>query len=373
MIGFGSESLSQHTKVKVFPDNVLIEAERVSGAGVPSLVSFGFRKLPARSDYRPRMADERVGYFQSAAQDWGKPFDARETVDRFIHRWDLQKLDPSLELSPPREPIVFYIESTVPIRWRKYVREGIDEWNKAFEERVGIEGAIEVRQQTATAYADIDPEDARYNFLRWIVSGRAFAMGPSRVDPRTGQILDADIIFDDSMLRYFQNDLELLGPKALARDAGPEQLNRWMDHPEFRPMGVSAEDVEAAMGYLPTYAAAGSNMNVAADPNAGRDARQSVAGEIGASLTDLPVASRSAADHGMCLHADGVRREFEHCPPPSRRGDGSGDASCDPACRRGRRRDGDGDAGRPGRPRGPSGRPAAGGRRGDAFHGRGRW
>jgi hypothetical protein len=308
-----SQSLSRHTKVKVFPENVLIEAERFAGAGVPTVVSYSFRALPTGSGYRPRMSDERVGYFDSVAQDWGKPFNARETLVRYISRWNVQKLDPSLELSPPKEPIVFYIESTVPIRWRQYVRDGIDEWNKAFE-KIGIQGAIEVRQQTDTAYADLDPEDARYNFLRWIVSGRAFAMGPSRIDPRTGQILDADIIFDDAMLRFFQDDLELLGPKATARDFSPEQLAFWQQHPEFRPMGVDAGEVEQALAIATRqqtmFSLDGSNLNVADNANLGRDARARVATELGATVDDTPIASRSAIGHGLCDHASHVRHQM---------------------------------------------------------------
>ena len=123
---------------------------------------------------------------------------------RYINRWDLQKRDPQLSMSPPAEPIIFYIEHTVPVRYRRYVREGILSWNRAFEQ-IGIVNAIEVRQQDSRsgAFMDVYPEDVRYNFFRWITSERAFAMGPSRVNPETGQILDADIIFDDAMLKLW--------------------------------------------------------------------------------------------------------------------------------------------------------------------------
>jgi hypothetical protein len=313
-VGFADRSLSRHTKVKTFPENVLIEAERFSSRGVPTVVTYSFRALPQRSTFRPRKADERVGYFQSAAQNWSTPYTANETIERYIHRWDVQKLDPSLEMSPPAEPIVFYVENTVPVRWRKYVQDGIDEWNKAFE-KVGIVGAIEVRQQTDTAYTDIDPEDARYNFVRWIVSGRAFAMGPSRVDPRTGQILDADIIFDDSMLRFYQNDLDRLSPKAMATEAGVDRLRFWIENPAFRPLGISERDVEAALVEAvgrDTYTAAGSNGAVDIDPNAARDARAALAAHLGHDLAahDHPLASRAAGSMGVCNHAEGVRHEL---------------------------------------------------------------
>ncbi len=312
--GFANRSLSRHTQVKVFPDNVLIEAERVSSGQQPQLVSFSFRRLPQRDGYRPRVSDERIGYFETVSQDWGKPFDARETIDRYVNRWHVEKLDESLEMSPPKEPIIFYVESTVPIRWRKAVQDGIDEWNKAFEQ-VGIVGAIEVRQQTDSQYSDIDPADARYNFIRWIVSGRAFAMGPSRVDPRTGQILDADIIFDDSMLRFFQDDLELLSPKALVETFGPEKVAFWAENPGFRPMGVTADDLQIALNDAidsqMLFGAGGSNMAVDSDGSVSRMVRRRLAGAAGVDLVeDHIVASRSAAGHGVCNFASGVRRQM---------------------------------------------------------------
>ncbi|WP_447544665.1 hypothetical protein, partial [Neisseria gonorrhoeae] len=88
--------------------------------------------------------------------------------------------------TPPKEPIIFWIEKTVPFAYRKPIREGIEEWNKAFE-KAGWLNAIEVRQQPDDA--DWDPEDIRYNTFRWITSDAGFAMGPSRVNPYTGQIL----------------------------------------------------------------------------------------------------------------------------------------------------------------------------------------
>jgi hypothetical protein len=318
--GNANPTLSRHTKVKVFPQNVLIDAELVAGGrggSTASGLSYSFRKLPSlrnpRDRYWPRVEDERVGYFLTVAQDWGKPTDAKETTVRYINRWRVEKLDPRLEMSPPKEPIVFYIEKTVPVQWRRYVRDGIDEWNKAFE-KVGIVDAIEVRQQTETQYADIDPEDARYNFLRWIVTGRAFAMGPSRVDPRTGQILDADIIFDDSMLRFFQTDLDLLGPVELARQLGPDTLEFWREHPGFRPMGMSAHDVETALVEMETqktgFTAAGSNFGLDKDPHAHLETRRAIADLAGAAGIPPVSASKLNPHAGDCNHAVGARQQM---------------------------------------------------------------
>jgi hypothetical protein len=252
--GMGPEirrDLSRYTKVKVFPENILIDVDLAlssrNGGGSNIGVSYAFRKLPDLKSYSPRVADERVGYFTTVRQDWNMKHTERENIVRYINRWDLQKKDPSLELSPPVKPIVFVIEKTVPLQWRKYVAEGILEWNKAFE-KVGIVGAIVVQQQTDdNEFAEIDPEDARYNFIRWIVTGMPFAMGPSRPDPRTGQILDADIIFDDSMLRYFGEEMAVLSPGPVASSMGPELLTFLRDNPAYIPMGVTLDDVNAAI------------------------------------------------------------------------------------------------------------------------------
>jgi hypothetical protein len=124
------------------------------------------------------------------------------------------------------------VEKTVPVRFRRAVQEGILEWNKAYE-KVGIAGAIEVRQQTDTQFSELDPEDVNYNFFRWITSDGAFAMGPSRVDPRTGQIMDADIIFDDSMIQWYLLDHQLLVGE-VARDAFSPAMHRYLDDPPAR-------------------------------------------------------------------------------------------------------------------------------------------
>jgi len=216
--------LSKWTKVKLFPENLLIDVDLAVGGrqgGKMIGVSYAFRRLPALGSYQPRVADDRIGYFLTARVDWSKKATERDNFERYVQRWQLEKRDPSLELSPPKKPIVFIIEKTVPIQWRRWVRQGIEEWNKAFE-KVGFVDAVVVHQQTDdNEFANYDPEDARYNFFRWIVSGVPFAMGPSRVDPRTGQILDADIVMDDSFVRAWMEDFDLFAPATVARLKGP--------------------------------------------------------------------------------------------------------------------------------------------------------
>jgi hypothetical protein len=236
--------LSTWSKVKNFPENILIEANlalSTGQGGTTAGVAYAFRKLPNEGSYQPRMADPRVGYFLTARSDFAKAPNERTTMERYINRWKLEKRDASLTLSPPKTPITFIIEDTVPIRWRRWVREGIEEWNKAFE-KIGIDRAIVVHQQTRdNEWADIDPEDARYNFIRWIVSGRPFAMGPSRTDPRTGQILDADILFDDSFARAWLRDFDLFAPSKAAELFGQGFYSYLQDNRDLVPPSLLAE------------------------------------------------------------------------------------------------------------------------------------
>ncbi len=232
--------LSRYTATKTFPDNVLINVElatmRGPGGGESVGLAYGLRRLPPLGSYRPRLADERVGYFTTDRENWNADHAAREMAVRLINRWSLEKRDPSLALSPPVQPIVFYIEKTVPVQWRRWVQAGILEWNKAFE-KVGFSEAIVVRQQTDdNEYKDLDPEDSRYNFIRWIVTGMAFAMGPSTADPRTGQLLDADIIVDDSMLRYMLRESDIFSSSSSSVGMLGEKFQRYLEsHPRLMP------------------------------------------------------------------------------------------------------------------------------------------
>ncbi len=223
MVGGINSSLSRWTKKKVFPGNVEIGVELAVGSGGPpgsydrKSVHYSFWKLP-KTDYQPRVADDRVGYFLTTNRDWAKPTSSRDIFNRYIDRWHLEKRDPSLEKCEPKQPIVFYIEKTVPVRFRRAVRDGILEWNKAFE-KIGFLHAVEVRQQTDdNEWKDLDPEDMRYSFFRWIVTGAGFAMGPHRANPFTGQIYDADIIFDDSMVRFFEQEADQMLPSAIVAE-----------------------------------------------------------------------------------------------------------------------------------------------------------
>ena len=234
----GTADLARLGQVKAFPKNIEIPVTIPMKEGEMTTLHYSISVIP-KTDYKPRDADDRIGYFMTVYKDLTRmDRDGRNFVRR-INRWHVQKRDSSLAMSPPVEPIVFYIEHTVPVRYRRYVRQGILEWNKAFE-KCGILDAIEVRQQDAKtgAFMDFAPEDVRYNFFRWISSEVPFAMGPSRVNPETGQILDADIIFDDSMLKYYAMRYQRLIATIGFEGIDPAAL-RWIaDRPHWNPMMV---------------------------------------------------------------------------------------------------------------------------------------
>jgi hypothetical protein len=188
-------------------------------------IHYSISALP-QTGYRPRLADDRIGYFLTVQKDYSKKTDDDRFV-RYINRWDLQKADPSADPSPPKKPIIFWIEKTVPFKYRAAIRDGILEWNKAFE-KAGFVNAIEVRQQPDNA--DWEPEDINYNTFRWITASAGFAMGPSRVNPMTGQILDADIIFDSDFLQAWKNDYETFSPQSIAAlTGGPLDLQSYAE------------------------------------------------------------------------------------------------------------------------------------------------
>jgi len=240
--GFGptirgfNPKLATLTEAKSFPRNFEIAYEAPDRAGRLVTLHWSFLDFPENKKFKPRQADDRVGFFNVYYDEMGD-LGSDEPYHRYITRWDIEKADPKLNMSPPKNPLVWYIESTTPIRYRRYVREGILSWNKAFE-KVGIYNAIEVYQQDAVtgAHMDKDPEDARFNFFRWNTSNQGYAIGPSRWDPRTGQIVDADVVWHAGLLNAVINAFykNVTIPAAM-QGFTPETI-AWLDeHPQWDP------------------------------------------------------------------------------------------------------------------------------------------
>ena len=149
---------------------------------------YNFLALP-ESPMQPRLADERIGHFLANRED--HTTDETDGKVRMIKRWRLEKKDPSAALSEPVQPIVYWLDKNIPENYRDSVKAGVLEWNKAFE-GAGFKNAVQVRQQSEKD--EFNLLDARHASIRWYTAeGGGASVGPSHVDPRTGEILDADV------------------------------------------------------------------------------------------------------------------------------------------------------------------------------------
>ena len=240
-----NKKLASITTAKSFPKNLEVAFEMPTSGGKFKTIHYSISEVPERGSYKPRKADERVGYFGTAFRDLAQYHDEDKWI-HYINRWDLQKRDPKLTLSPPKKPIVFYIEHTVPVRYRRWVRDGVLYWNDAFRE-IGIDNAVEVYYQDAAtgAHMDKDPEDVRYNFLRWLNNDIATAIGPSRAHPMTGEILDADIVLTDGWIRAYWRWYNQQPKSAEAMAAmNPEDIQWLEQYPQWDPRIRLADPIE---------------------------------------------------------------------------------------------------------------------------------
>ncbi len=162
------------------------------------VIQHSFIAVP-KNNYNPRYDDPRVGYFMTQVTDLTST--SNTPYRDLIHRWNLIKKEPTTPISEPVEPIVFWIENTTPMEFRPAVKEGVLRWNRAYR-AAGFKNAIQVKTQPDDA--EWDAGDIRYNVLRWTSSPRPpfGGYGPSFVNPRSGQILGADIMLE---FVYFTN------------------------------------------------------------------------------------------------------------------------------------------------------------------------
>jgi len=172
-------------------------------SAVTALVHHSMVELPD-DPMRPRVHDERVGFFTVSFEDYGTDEHGVDET-RYVTRWRLEPKDPEAEVSDPKEPIVFYVGREVPAKWRPYVKEGIEMWQPAFE-AAGFSNAILAKDAPSpNEDPDWDAEDARYASIRWLPSTVENAMGPHVHDPRTGEILEADVLLYHNVLKLVRD------------------------------------------------------------------------------------------------------------------------------------------------------------------------
>ena len=157
---------------------------------------------------QPRIADPRVGWFTIKKYDYDS--EALKSDDyRILRRWRLEPKDMEAykrgELVEPVKPIIYYLDPATPLKWRPYFKQGIEDWNKAFE-GAGFKNAIIAKDPpTQEEDPEFSPEDVRYSVIRYVASTTRNAVGPSVSDPRTGEILESDVIWYHNHLRSYRN------------------------------------------------------------------------------------------------------------------------------------------------------------------------
>jgi len=219
--------------IRVFPENLVVTSQYhfMRSGSARTLAAMlaeadsplaDTRSIPIRviytvfelkdTGYKPRPADPRVGYFVTDYRDFTRDNKDDNTV-RYVYRWHLEKADPKAAVSPPKQPIVFWLDNAIPLEYRDAVRQGLLDWNKAFL-AAGIKDAIVVKQMPDDA--DWDHADMRYNVIRWVTSpSEGYAVAQFRVNPLTGQILNASITVDANMTRYTKLEMrKVVAPAA---------------------------------------------------------------------------------------------------------------------------------------------------------------
>lgn len=205
--------------VKSFPENIevrqlmtYISANPPSGTDAQTLTlltSQSMVLLPVEPMMK-RYADYRVGFFSIRQIDYSSDAPKAETKE-YIRRWRLEPKDPEAyargELVEPVKPIVYYLDPATPEKYRSYIIEGILDWNEAFE-AAGFKNAVQAKLPPSPEEdPDWSPEDIRYSTVRWVASTVRNAVGPSVSDPRSGEIIESDIVWYHNHMRSYRNRL----------------------------------------------------------------------------------------------------------------------------------------------------------------------
>lgn len=183
--------------------------------------------LLPKEPMRPRLADHRVGWFTVEHINFGS--DAQKADTRqYIRRWRLEPKDPEAykrgELVEPKKPIVYYLDPATPKKYRPYIIQGIEDWNEAFQE-AGFKNAVIAKEPPSEEEnPDFSPEDVRYSTIRYVANTTRNATGPSVSDPRSGEIIESDIIWYHNHLRSYRNRL-MIETGAANPDARSLKLN----------------------------------------------------------------------------------------------------------------------------------------------------
>ncbi|MBZ9629070.1 zinc-dependent metalloprotease [Psychroflexus sp. CAK1W] len=243
-IGKADDKRSRINSVKSFPQNTEITHTLTFPTDKPprgnSTNTFTFQinhsiiALP-EDKMQVRYEDSRVGWFGIRKYDYSSDALKSDEV-RLIRRWRLEPKDEKAyargQLTEPKKPIVYYLDPATPKKWRKYFIQGIEDWNSAFK-KAGFKNAVVAKMApTEQENPDFSPEDVRFSTVRYVASTTRNAVGPSVSDPRTGEIIESDIIWYHNHLRSYRNRYLLetgaANPKARTLDTPEEEIGEMM-------------------------------------------------------------------------------------------------------------------------------------------------
>nr|WP_042296961.1 zinc-dependent metalloprotease [Nonlabens ulvanivorans] len=250
--------------VKSFPENIEVKQDfTFTASEPPSNSSVGSISMQVNQSMillpevpmQPRLFDPRVGFFTVDQIDYSsKALKADEKT--YIRRWRLEPKDPEAyargELVEPIKPIIYYLDPGTPENLKEYIKQGIEDWQKPFE-TAGFKNAIIARDApTPEEDPEFSPEDIRYSVVRYVASTTRNAVGPSVSDPRSGEIIESDIIWYHNHLRSYRNRYLLetgaANPSARTLDTDTEEMGEMMRQ-------VIAHEVGHALGFPHNMAA----------------------------------------------------------------------------------------------------------------------
>ncbi|MDG1063718.1 MAG: zinc-dependent metalloprotease [Flavobacteriaceae bacterium] len=243
-IGRQDKSRSFIEKCRSFPQNVEVlhtltfevgKAPRGNRSGTFSFqINHSLVLLP-EVPMQMRLTDHRVGWFSLKKIDYSSPALKSDDFEVAV-RWRLEPKDVAAynrgELVEPKKPIVFYLDPATPMKWRPYFRQGIEDWQATFES-AGFKNAIIAKDPpSAEEDPDFSPEDVRYSTVRYVASTTRNAVGPSVKDPRSGEIIESDVIWYHNHLRSYRNRYLLetgaANPKARTLDTPEDEIGEMM-------------------------------------------------------------------------------------------------------------------------------------------------
>jgi hypothetical protein len=251
-------------KISSYPENIeVVQDFTYNASNPPSAARTGSISLQMNQSMillpetpmQPRLHDPRVGWFTVSQYDYGSE-ELKSDRKTYIRRWRLEPKDPEAyargELVEPIKPIVYYLDPGTPEKLRKYIKQGVEDWQQTFE-TAGFKNAIIAKDPpTKEEDPEFSPEDIRYSVVRYVASTTRNATGPSVSDPRSGEIIESDIIWYHNHLRSYRNryllETAAANPSARTLQTADEEIGEMMRM-------VIAHEIGHALGFPHNMAA----------------------------------------------------------------------------------------------------------------------